>query len=52
MKQNKLLALYFKACIDNNLSEIVKLRQAEFTKIIKRRNENKNVIGEKWSKFR
>jgi restriction endonuclease S subunit len=49
MKQNKLIRKVYKACIENNLERLQELKQKEFAKIFKRREEGKKTFGSKWA---
>jgi hypothetical protein len=48
MKQRKLLRKLYKACLTHNNEKIAKLRQEEFSKIFKHRDEGRH-FSPKWT---
>ena len=51
MKQKKLLAKLYRACVDYDTETIVKLREKEFAKILKHKAEGKSFTA-KWTLVR
>jgi hypothetical protein len=48
MKQKKLVSKLYKACIEDDTKEIIKLRKKEFAKIFKHKEEGKSFSA-RWT---